>query len=191
LYLACRAETNDSDCTMKYFLDTEFLDDRTAIDLISIAVVCEDGREYYACNDEVELERIYEDPWLSENVAPYLPAICGEQWKCRLAIAADLREFVSGETGSNEFWGYYPAYDWVALCQLYGKMIDIPRAFPKQCFDINQLRATIRLSDGGLAKKLPKPADARNALVDARWNRDFYNSIIGELESEQRAKLSR
>lgn len=33
---------------MKYFLDTEFHEDGKTIDLISIGIVAEDGREYYA-----------------------------------------------------------------------------------------------------------------------------------------------
>ena len=33
---------------MKFFLDTEFIEDGRTIDLLSIAIVCEDGREYYA-----------------------------------------------------------------------------------------------------------------------------------------------
>lgn len=33
---------------MRYFVDTEHTDDGERFELISIAVVCEDGREYYA-----------------------------------------------------------------------------------------------------------------------------------------------
>src|SRR4051812_11038169 len=33
---------------MKYFYDTEFLEDGQTIELISIGIVAEDGREYYA-----------------------------------------------------------------------------------------------------------------------------------------------
>lgn len=35
---------------MKYFLDTEFIEDGVTIDLISIGIVSDDGREFYACN---------------------------------------------------------------------------------------------------------------------------------------------
>lgn len=33
---------------MRYFYDTEFIDDGRTIELISIGMVSEDGREYYA-----------------------------------------------------------------------------------------------------------------------------------------------
>ena len=36
---------------MRYFYDTEFLEDGETIDLISIGIVAEDGREYYAVTD--------------------------------------------------------------------------------------------------------------------------------------------
>lgn len=51
---------------MKYFLDTEFMEGfnkpflgkrRHYIDLISIGIVCEDGRTYYALSNEFDLEK--------------------------------------------------------------------------------------------------------------------------------------
>jgi hypothetical protein len=42
---------------MKYFLDTEFIEDGKTIDLISIALVAEDGREIYLCNSDCDLNK--------------------------------------------------------------------------------------------------------------------------------------
>jgi len=39
---------------LRYFLDTEHTDDGERFELISIAVVCEDGREYYAAVEGYE-----------------------------------------------------------------------------------------------------------------------------------------
>ncbi len=53
---------------MKYFLDTEFLEDFTKpflgkkrhfIDLISIGIVADDGREYYAISKDFDLKRAW------------------------------------------------------------------------------------------------------------------------------------
>ena len=53
---------------MKYFLDTEFLEGtqktlfgktKPTIDLISIGIVCEDGREYYAISKEFNLKEAW------------------------------------------------------------------------------------------------------------------------------------
>lgn len=57
-----------------YCYDTEFLEDGTTIELISIGIVCEDGREYYAVTSEAPIGRIKkEHPWLIRNVLPHLP----------------------------------------------------------------------------------------------------------------------
>ena len=39
---------------MRIFYDTEFLDDGKTIDLISIGMVAEDGRELYAVSSEFD-----------------------------------------------------------------------------------------------------------------------------------------
>jgi len=39
---------------MKYFYDTEFIDNGHTIELISIGVAAEDGREYYAISNRIQ-----------------------------------------------------------------------------------------------------------------------------------------
>ncbi len=56
-----------------YCYDTEFLDDGKTIELISIGIVCEDGREYYAVNSDMPEDRIRKHSWLMDNVWPSLP----------------------------------------------------------------------------------------------------------------------
>jgi hypothetical protein len=66
---------------MKYFLDTEFhehiLESRIGfgktrriptIDLISIGIVSEDNRELYLLNKECNIDLIWQDSWLRQNV---------------------------------------------------------------------------------------------------------------------------
>lgn len=62
---------------MKYYLNTEFIEDfhkplfgkrRHHIDLISIALKAEDGRELYLISSEYEYEKT--DLWIRENVIP-------------------------------------------------------------------------------------------------------------------------
>jgi inhibitor of KinA sporulation pathway (predicted exonuclease) len=59
----------------KYFIDTEFIEGfhkplfgkrRHFIDLISIGIVCEDGRTYYAISNQFEPDDA--DSWVKENV---------------------------------------------------------------------------------------------------------------------------
>ena len=56
---------------MKYFYDTEFIDDGRTIELISIGVAAEDGREYYAISTEFNPERA--GRWVRAHVLPKLP----------------------------------------------------------------------------------------------------------------------
>jgi hypothetical protein len=149
---------------MKIFYDTEFYEDGCTISLISIGMVREDGETYYAeTKDAWRLSGRSE--WLRENVRPHLQVpehlrITREQ------IAKDILHFV-GE--KPEFWAYYADYDWVVLCQLYGRMIDLPQGWPMYCHDIKQVADDL----GGV--KLPEQGKGEhNALADARWNKMAY-----------------
>lgn len=151
---------------MRFWFDTEFYENGRTIDLISIGVVAEDGREYYAeTGDSPLLARKSE--WLEKNVLPHLT---GER-KALLDIQCELVWFM-GE--KPEIWAYYADYDWVALCQLYGTMMQLPRSWPMYCRDIKQL------CDSLGNPKLPKdPQAVHHALTDARWNKDVWEMLVG------------
>jgi 3' exoribonuclease, RNase T-like len=158
---------------MKYFIDFEFIEGfhkplfgkkRHFIDLISVGIVAEDGREYYAISNE--FRRKDADKWVNENV---IDKIEGElfqkqtpfekthfnfglktllKWfgKSNLTIAREIKEFCNQDMVIDntsypviEFNGYYADYDWVLFCSLFGKMIDLPNAFPMYCKDLKQL----------------------------------------------------
>lgn len=62
---------------MRYWYDTEFHEDGHTVDLISIGIVAEDGREYYAVNHDADWDRVKKNEWLCENVVPHLPLTPG------------------------------------------------------------------------------------------------------------------
>jgi hypothetical protein len=146
---------------MKYFYDTEFHEDGHTIDLISIGIVAEDGREYHAVNAGADWARIRKHEWLMANVFPQLP-FSGD-WKPKEQIRDEVREFLLAST-PPDLWAWYSAYDHVVLAQLFGPMIDLPEGIPMYTHD---LRAYIDyLPDA----TLPKQAGGlHNALEDARW----------------------
>jgi hypothetical protein len=148
---------------MRYFVDTEFVEDGKTIDLISIGIAADDGRTYYAESAECDLSRASD--WVKENVIPHLTG----ETKPRSVIAAEIREFV----GENpEFWGYFADYDWVALCQLYGTMMDLPAGWPMFAMDLKQW--AVMLGN----PKLPDQTSAEhNALADARWNKEAWEFL--------------
>jgi hypothetical protein len=69
---------------MRFWFDTEFYEDGKTIELISIGVVSQDGREYYA--ETPGSDRLaHQHPWLRENVWPHL--LGPNAQKSRAAIA--------------------------------------------------------------------------------------------------------
>lgn len=138
---------------MKIYFDTEFIENGRTIDLLSIGMVREDGAEFYA--ELYEADRSRASDWVKENV---LPSLTGPV-KLRRVVAEMIIEFA----GDNpEFWAWYADYDWVALCQLYGRMIDLPPGWPMYCRDYKQT-----CDEQGL--QLVQQNSKHNALGDARW----------------------
>ena len=256
---------------MNYYYDTEFLEGtqkkwfgntKPTIDLISIGIVAEDGREYYAISKDFNLKeawnrydleiqsgdmrnrypegkKVY---WIRENVLrpiwvdlirehnnkenrlgltishkdeskfnyktfKYLLIAYG---KSNNKIAQEVFEFNSEDTLTLEkakhynvsyenikVYGYYSAYDHVALCWLFGKMIDLPKGFPMYTIDLKQLMDEkiskdnleingVKIPNYNLDEKIqtiknitdyPKQTNEHNALADAKWNKDLHNFL--------------
>lgn len=164
---------------MKYFIDTEFHEYQKqpkilglkvgkpidTIELISIGIVAEDGREYYAVCNEFDVEAAWDNKWLRKNV---LTSIWTEinyvgqfskaslkiglqkNGKSKKQIAEEIKFFTSkhllskdplqieADATHKEFYAYYADYDWVVFCWLFGRMIDLPKGFPMYCRDLKQ-----------------------------------------------------
>lgn len=183
---------------MRVWYDWEFLEDGRTIDPISIGMVAEDGREYYAVFQNIMsgplYSRICRHSWLMENVVRQLPLVpnsyklptfryagsyridrMNPAVKTKPIIRSEIRQFLAAAV-PTELWGYYAAYDHVCLAQLFGPMVDCPDAMPMVTFDIVQLCATLGRSESSLPKD---PQNVHNALADARWHRDAYRALIG------------
>lgn len=151
---------------MRYFLDTEFIDNGKTIDLISIGIVAGDGRTYYAEPQECDLTLASE--WVVNNVIPHLT---GDK-KPRKQIADEISEFIiPGD--DPQIWAYYGAYDWVVFCQLYGRMLDIPSHIPHFFHDVKSF------SYGLGNPKLPSQHGVKHhALGDAFWVKNAYDYLV-------------
>lgn len=161
---------------MRFFLDTEFIEDGRTIDPLSIALVGEDGSEYYAETELVGpiLQGVATNvpEWVEENVVPHLKG--GRFIQQYGDIQSGLTDFVGDEP---EFWAYFADYDWVLLCQIFGRMIDLPPGWPMYCCDLRQA-----LDERGLYEVKAEPTDedgpAHDALADARANfRIWYRHV--------------
>ena len=166
--------------TKNYFIDTEFHEHKKpvkflgitiaqvwTIDLISIGIVCEDGRTYYAMNRDLNLKHAKKNKWLKENVLDKLPAkqelyppygsprLLQEsmRWLPMEQIRQEVIDFCGGKPDSDEggsfysyyangtpiFYGYYADYDWVVFCWIFGTMMQLPNGFPMFAKDLKQM----------------------------------------------------
>jgi hypothetical protein len=155
---------------VKYFFDTEFHEYKhdgfnPTIELISIGIVAEDGRELYAVSRDFSWYPAMNNEWLRMNVIkPIYEEMTGDQdnknWtlanrgtemlhelfadavtdqgRTREQIRDDIISFVDDDSGP-EFYAYYADYDWVVFCWLFGRMIDLPKGFPMYCRDLKQM----------------------------------------------------
>jgi len=179
---------------MLYFIDCEFIEDGSTIDLISIGVVSEDGRSFYRVNHECNFWAA--NDWVKQNVLPHLPAqpvvLTPENrgpWRRHKEIGLDLLDFLGFITPPArgfespkpvppaekiELWGYYSAYDHVALCQLFGqgRMIDLPKGMPMYTCDLKQWCDML-----GNPPLPPQTTTEHDALADAHWNREVYEFL--------------
>ena len=138
---------------------------------------------------DADWDAIRKDRWLMDNVWPSLP-LRGQKWKLysvgdaikhRLdpvgvldtsdtrvrpgwVIANEVRDFILA-VDAPELWAWYAAYDHVALCQLWGRMIGLPSGVPMWTNDLKQ--EAHRLGN----PVLPDQAEGEhNALEDPRHN---------------------
>lgn len=262
---------------MKYFIDTEFIEGsqtkrllsipigktKPTIDLISIGIVCEDGRYYYAISKDFNLKEAWNriqlkeiDPihkkdtneqryakeyWIRENVLKpiweelrnkqnakridfdgnsrdnyfsynSLKYLIKKYGKTNKQIAKEVKHFVANrpiennkeqwildyDTKDVQCYGYYADYDWVVFCWLFGRMIDLPKGFPKYCIDLKQIldECAVKYIENNpfkdqyktaslntlvdifkSHKDYPKQTDEHHALVDAKWNYKLYNFL--------------
>lgn len=166
------------------------MEDGRTIDPLSIGIVAEDGRTFYAEWYGAEIEKgnafvqanvLPHMKWLGRaNVTPGPPCLSSvandghPHAQIEMCDTADMiRMFLVKWIGDDvpEFWAYYATYDWIVMCQLFGRMADLPRSWPKYVLDIVQ---RLHVADkGGWAFELPKQEGTEHhALADAMWNRD-------------------
>ncbi len=195
----------------RYFLDTEFIEGLAKrfetqapifhLDLISIGLVCEDGREFYAIHKD--FRRGLASEWVEENVISKLEdknTISGSHlWMTRNEIYAGIcdfmgLEFIKADANSQEFgwrvkddeeieiYAYYADYDWVCFCGIFGGMMELPKGMPRWCRDLKQMMWERGMTTEWKRVACPDPEGAHNALVDAKWNLKLYDLIVRSTE---------
>ncbi|MDO4928317.1 MAG: polyadenylate-specific 3'-exoribonuclease AS [Corynebacterium sp.] len=167
---------------MRYFYDTEFIEDGTTITLISIGVVAADGREYYAVSTDADLASA--GKWVREHVLPKLPNPSSPLWKSNTQIRQDLLDFFAqgeGRDGTPELWAWVGAYDHIVLAQLWGDMAALPAHIPHYTRELRQYWEMAG------RPTLPKaPSNSHDALADARHNAVKFQACMQVLPLDHR-----
>lgn len=150
---------------MRIFFDTEFIEDGRTIELLSIGLVRDDGALWYG--EPAETDRSRANDWVRANVLPHLsgPVLP------RSEIAKSIVNFCGDKP---ELWAYYADYDWVALCQLFGTMMDLPKGWPMYCRDFKQW-----LDENGNPTLSKHRGVEHNALDDALWLKRCFEQYRG------------
>lgn len=177
---------------MRVFHDWEFLETGVTIDPISVGLVADDGREYYAVNADLPQRHVWGHAWLRTNVVPHLPLVESppppNDWldlthpdvRPRSQIRDEVREFLLA-TPELELFAWYGSFDHVCLAWLFGPMSDLPDGIPMWTSDLRQEH--VRLGEPPLPRQ---PDGEHHALADARHNR-LIAQTLDQVRADRRA----
>jgi hypothetical protein len=185
----------------KIFFDTEFTGLHQKTTLISIGLISECGKTFYAELTDYDKSQI--DDWLEENVinnlylkspSPY-PTNFDNQLVCGPThqIKWYLKEWIS-QFESVEMWSDCLAYDWVLFNEIFGHAFNIPKNIYYIPFDLCTL---LKLQDinpdisreelacignmkmpNGMFPEKTEDIPKHNALWDAIVIRECYKNAV-------------
>ena len=176
---------------MKIFFDTEFTGLHQETTLISIGLVAENGRQFYAEFTDYDEDQI--DDWLQENVidnliyhdsAPrsYTDGAHTGRVGDRSYVAQQLEQwFKSLNANRFEMWSDCLAYDWVLFCQLWGGALNVPKWIYYIPFDLSTLFKIYDV-DPDISREdfsgwVAKDKNKHNALWDAKVIKACYEKF--------------
>ncbi len=169
---------------VRYFYDTEFIEDGRTIELVSIGIVAEDGREYYAVSTDFDSSRA--NAWVRDNVLDKLPSPSSSVWRSRDTIRDEVFDFLTAGRGRPELWAWVGAYDHVVFAQLWGDMTGLPRELPRYTRELKQYWEM-----AGRPGLPVIPDSSHDALVDARHNLAKFRACAAALPLGRLNKVSR
>ena len=172
---------------MNYFFDCEFCESPGKLVFISMAMIRGDGESIYV--ESKDFDEDDADDWVKDNVFPHLKWRFKEDPETPVVtkdghtdvfgtndeIAAELNKFLSKERDDSPvFWSYYADYDWVAFCQLFGSMVNLPKHFPMYCKDLKQY-----LDDFSLFEHKPEQKGTEHdPMADAEYHKELYDFLV-------------
>lgn len=176
---------------MKLFFDTEFTGLHKDTTLISLGMVDEDGRTFYAEFNDYDKSQC--DEWIQKNVLNNLINdsnkidyesddwfIIGDKNFIKTMLSKWLKQYDSVELVSDVCH-----YDMVLFIDIFGGAFDLPNNINPSCHDINQdIALYYGISETeAFEKSREKIADViqgikHNALYDAKVIKSIYKKIF-------------
>jgi len=187
---------------MKIFLDTEFTGLHKYTTLISIGIVSEDGRTFYAEFNDYNKKQV--DEWIAKHVisnlrfkepqsgeqeyyikskhVPNIPLTV--QWSVELrgnksAIRHELREWLN-QFNHVEVWADCLAYDWVLFNHIFGRAVNVPEKVWYIPYDICTVFKLKGIDpDVNREEFVGMKGYKHNALDDAKVIKACYERLMG------------
>ncbi len=175
---------------MKIFFDTEFTGLHQKTTLISIGMVAEDGREFYA--EFIDFDHKQADDWIQNNVIKNLSlGLIAENWSSIESgqtlvrgytpfIKNQIKKWLS-QFDQVEMWSDCLAYDWVLFCNIFGNAFATPQNLFYIPFDICTV-FKVKGIDPDISRELFAGIDGankkHNALWDARVIKACYDKLM-------------
>lgn len=185
---------------MNLFFDTEFSGLHKNTTLISIGIVAENGKKFYAEFSDYDESQC--DDWIQRNVIAHtildgneaLAARLGEDKSTTVVLGSkedirhELTEWMK-QFGKVQFVSDVCHYDMVLLIDIFGTAFDLPGNVSAVCYDINQeIARHYGISDREAFDKSREDivselcggfiaGDKHNALYDAEVIKAIYEEV--------------
>lgn len=179
---------------MKVFFDCEFTGLHQQTTLVSIALIAESGKKFYAELSDYDEQQL--DPWLIDHVINGLLGIDGlaalhakepdltAMQTTRAPLASLLQHWLGDLGDMVTMIGDVPAYDWMLFCELYGGANNTPPNVHYYPLDFATVLAWHRL-DPDIDRQIlcdPLPDHIQelgkhNALLDAHLLEGAWKTI--------------
>ena len=175
---------------MNLYFDTEFTGLHKDTTLVSIGIISEDGRTFYA--ELTDYDKTQVDDWLQEHVINNLSRSIGEL--SRMAdkvvhgnikeVSEALIKWVS-QFDDVKIWSDCLAYDWVLFNHLFGHAFNLPSNIYYIPFDICTL-FEIKGIDPDISREEfinnSVIGNKHNSLYDAKVIRACYKKLMNNEE---------
>lgn len=184
---------------MKYFIDTEFIEgtqksifnNKPTIDLISIGIVAEDGREYYAISKDFNLKEAWNRyDWKSKTINDGIPGAYKNYWIRDNVLKSIFVEFKKREGYEINNSKYKSYFDDNVLSEMICKIWEL-NSHDKNFNEFKKLINKYGKSNKQIAEEIkefvykghirPKKVDDRPGIISETIEIDInpYNQFYG------------